>query len=44
LVVFSSYEVTERVPYLGESRTWIGEPTWKRLDRPTVDTLVGGKA
>jgi hypothetical protein len=43
LVVFSSYEVTERAPYLGETRTGIGEPTWKRLDRPTVEALVGGK-
>jgi hypothetical protein len=25
LVVFSSYEVTERAPYLGEARAWIGE-------------------
>jgi hypothetical protein len=23
-VIFSSYEVTERVPYLGETRAWIG--------------------
>ncbi len=43
LVVFSSYEVVERAPYLGETRAWIGEPTWKRLDRPTVEALVGGK-
>jgi hypothetical protein len=40
LVVFSSYEVLERVPYLGETRAWIGEPTWKRLDRATVEVLV----
>jgi len=43
LVTFSSYEVTERAPYLGESRAWIGEPTWKTLDRATVEVLVGGK-
>jgi len=43
LVVFSSYEVIERAPYLGESRAWIGEPTWKTLDRITVEVLVGGK-
>ena len=43
LVVFSSYEVTERAPYLGETRTWIGDVTRKRLDRPTVEVLVGGK-
>lgn len=24
LVVFSSYEVVVRAPYLGETRTWIG--------------------
>ena len=43
LVVFSSYEVVERAPYLGETRAWIGDATWKRLDRPTVEALVGGK-
>jgi hypothetical protein len=43
LVVFSSYEVVERAPYLGETRAWIGEPTWKRLDRATVEVLVDGK-
>jgi hypothetical protein len=43
LVVFSSYEVTERAPYLGETRTWIGDATWKRLDRTTVEVLVGEK-
>jgi hypothetical protein len=43
LVVFSSYEVTERAPYLGETRAWIGESTWKPLDRATVEMLVGGK-
>src|SRR5215212_991256 len=43
LVTFSSYELTERAPYLGESRAWIGEPTWKTLDRATVEVLVGGK-
>ena len=43
LVVFSSYEVTERAPYLGERRAWIREPTWKLLDHATVETLVGGK-
>jgi hypothetical protein len=36
LVVFSRYEVTERAPYLGETRAWIGTATWKRLDRTTV--------
>ena len=43
LVVFSSYEVTERTPYLGETRAWIEEPTWKPLDRASVEVLVGGK-
>ena len=43
LVVFSGYEVVERAPYLGETRTWIGEPTWKTLDRVSVEVLVGGK-
>jgi hypothetical protein len=43
LVVFSSYEVTERAPYLGERREWIGEPTWKTLDRTSVEILVGEK-
>ena len=43
LVAFSSYEVTERVPYLGELREWIGDTTWKPLDRASVEMLVGGK-
>jgi hypothetical protein len=43
LVVFSSYEVVQRAPYLGETRAWIGEPTWKPLDRTAVELLVGGK-
>jgi hypothetical protein len=41
LVVFSSYEIRERAPYLGETRLTIGEPTWKALDRETVEALVG---
>ncbi len=41
LVVFSSYEVKERAPYLGEMRLAIGEPTWKALDREAVEALVG---
>ncbi len=40
LVVFSSYKVEERAPYLGETRAWIGDATWKRLDRATVEVLV----
>ncbi len=41
LVVFSSYEVKVRAPYLGETRLTIGEPTWKSLDRESVEALVG---
>ena len=41
LVVFSGYEIRERAPYLGETRLTIGEPTWKTLDRETVEALVG---
>jgi len=40
LVAFSSYEVVQRAPYLGETRAWIGDATWKRLDRATVEALV----
>jgi hypothetical protein len=43
LVVFSSYEVVERAPYLGETRAWIGEVSWRRLDRTTGEALLGGK-
>ena len=43
LVVFSGYEVEERAPYLGETKAWIGDATWKGLDRATVEMLVGGK-
>jgi hypothetical protein len=41
LVVFSSYEVKERAPYLGKTKLTIGEPTWKKLDRESVEALVG---
>jgi hypothetical protein len=41
LVVFSSYEVKERAPYLGETRLTLGEPVWKTLGREAVETLVG---
>jgi hypothetical protein len=40
-VVFSSYEVKERAPYLGERRLTVGEPAWKTLDRESVEALVG---
>jgi hypothetical protein len=41
LVVFSSYMVEERAPSLGETRAWIGDATWKTLDRTAVELLVG---
>ncbi len=41
LVDFSSYEVTERGPYLGETRLSLGEATWKRITRGMVEVLVG---
>jgi len=43
LVVFPSYAVTERAPYLGETRSWMGEPTWKPLDRTAVEIFLSGK-
>jgi hypothetical protein len=43
LVVFSSYKLEERVPYLGERRAWTGEPTWKPLDRASVESLIRDK-
>jgi hypothetical protein len=43
LVVFSSYKVEERAPYLGETRAWIGDATWKILDRASMEVLVGEK-
>ena len=43
LVVFSNYEVVERAPYLGETRAWLGDATWKTLDRTSVAILVGGE-
>jgi hypothetical protein len=43
LVVFPSYKVEERAPYLGEARAWIEDAIWKGLDRATVEVLVGEK-
>ncbi len=43
LVGFSSYEVRERGPYLGETRLTVGEATWKRITRGMVEVLVGGQ-
>ena len=40
LVVFSDHEVRELPPYLGVRMT-IGEPTFKCLDRASVEALVG---
>ena len=39
--MFSSYEVKEWAPYLGETKLTVGEPTWKSLDRESVEALVG---
>ena len=41
LVVFDSYEVQERAPYLGERGVRLGTPRWKSLDRWMVELLVG---
>lgn len=43
LVVFSSYKMEERAPYLGETRAWIEDATWKKLDHATVEVLVDRK-
>ncbi len=44
LVIFSSYEVREaRAPYMGDRAVRLGEPTWKHLDRRSVEVLVGEK-
>jgi hypothetical protein len=43
LVAFASYEVTERATYLGQTRSWIGDATWKTLDRASVEVLVNTK-
>jgi hypothetical protein len=43
VAVFSSYEFTESAPHLGETRVWVGDATWERLYRPTVEALVGAK-
>jgi hypothetical protein len=41
LVTFSSYEVEDLGSYMGEERKRIGEPSWKPLDRATVEALIG---
>ena len=43
LVAFSTYEVKERAPYMGETRLRVGEATWKRITRGMVEVLVGGE-
>jgi hypothetical protein len=40
LVTFSSYEVEDLGSYMGEERKRIGEPSWKPLDRVTVEALI----
>jgi len=42
LVLFSHYQIENLHPYLGEKRQRIGEPSWKPLDRATVEGLIGG--
>ena len=41
LVEFSSYEVEERAPYLGETWARLRGGDWRRLDNATVEVLVG---
>jgi hypothetical protein len=41
LVMFSSYEVKERAPYLRETRLTLGEARWERIARGMVEVLVG---
>jgi hypothetical protein len=43
LVDFSSYEVKEKGPYIGETRLTLGEATWKRITRGMIEVLVGGE-
>jgi hypothetical protein len=40
-VTFSSYEVRERAPYMGETRLSLGVATLKRMTRGMVEVLVG---
>jgi hypothetical protein len=41
LVEFSHYEVEDLGAYMGEERKRIGSPSWKALDRASVEALVG---
>jgi hypothetical protein len=43
LVAFSSYEVKERAPYIGETCLSVGEASWNRITRGMVEVLVGGE-
>ena len=44
MVLFDSYGVKEaRSSYLGDRAVEIGSPTWKALDRTSVETLVREK-
>lgn len=40
LVAYSDHKIRESVHHAG-SRIEIGEPTWKALDRPSVEILLG---
>ena len=42
LVVFAHYEVSQTMRG-GAFRKEIGRPTWKRLDRASVEVIVGAK-
>jgi hypothetical protein len=41
LVIFSGYGITKRACSLSKGRVLLGHPTWKPLDRQSVETLVG---
>jgi hypothetical protein len=43
LVGFSSYEVRERGPSVGETPLTLGEATCKRITRGMIEVLVGGE-
>jgi hypothetical protein len=43
LVAFSSYEIRERGPYLGETRLTLGEATCKHITRGMIEVLVGAE-
>ncbi len=43
LVLFDSYEIEDLGRYAGEEHKRIGAPSWKALDRASVEALVGGE-